>query len=294
MSKIKSLSVGNGDMFYIRHGSDNFTMIDCSLSNDNRERIVDELERERKGKPITRFISTHPDQDHIGGLAYLDDRMNIVNFYCVKNGATKEVETSDFKRYCQLRDHTKKAFHIFKGCKRRWMNKNSDARKSSGINILWPDKTNRHFKNALKRAAQGESPNNISPIIQYRLEKGVTALWMGDLETDFMEAIKDETNLPKVDLLFAPHHGRKSGRVPKGWLDDMAPKIIIVGEAPSADLEYYRGYNTITQNTAGDIVFKCGVREVHVYVSSASYSVDFLTDKGRPSNNGHYLGTLNV
>ena len=71
MSKIKSLSVGNGDMFYIRHGSDNFTMIDCSLSNDNRERIVDELERERKGKPITRFISTHPDQDHIGGLAYL-------------------------------------------------------------------------------------------------------------------------------------------------------------------------------------------------------------------------------
>ena len=261
MSKIKSLSVGNGDMFYIRHGSDNFTMIDCSLSNDNRERIVDELERERKGRTITRFISTHPDQDHIGGLAYLDDRMNIVNFYCVKNGATKEVETSDFKRYCQLRDHTKKAFHIVKECKRRWMNKNSDARKSSGINILWPDKTNRHFKNALKRAAQGESPNNISPIIQYRLKKGVTALWMGDLETDFMEAIKDETNLPKVDLLFAPHHGRKSGRVPKGWLDDMAPKIIIVGEAPSADLEYYRGYNTITQNTAGDIVFKCGVRE---------------------------------
>ena len=28
MSKIKSFSVGNGDMFYIRHNTDNFTTID--------------------------------------------------------------------------------------------------------------------------------------------------------------------------------------------------------------------------------------------------------------------------
>ena len=294
MSKIKSLSVGNGDMFYIRHGSDNFTMIDCSLSADNKRRIVDELESARKGKGITRFISTHPDQDHIGGLAYLDDRMEILNFYCVKNDATKEDETSDFKQYRQLRNHSKKAFHIYKGCRRKWMNESSDERKEAGIDILWPDRTNEHFKDALARAARGESPNNISPIIKYRLNGGVTALWMGDLETDFMEAIKKELTLPKVDLLFAPHHGRKSGRVPKGWLNDMAPKIIVVGEAPSADLEYYQGYNTITQNTAGDIVFECGTGVVHVYVSSASYSVDFLTNKGLPCDDGFYLGTLDI
>lgn len=294
MSKVKSLSVGNGDMFYIRHGSDNFTMIDCSLSVDNRQQVVDELESERKGKTITRFISTHPDQDHIGGLAYLDGRIEILNFYCVKNAATKEVETADFKRYCQLRDHSTKAFYIDEGCSRKWMNQASDERGSSGINILWPDTSNQHFKSALERAAQGNSPNNISPIIKYSLEEGVTALWMGDLEADFMEAIKDEITLPKVDLLFAPHHGRKSGRVPKGWLNDMDPEVIIVGEAPSADLEYYHGYNTITQNTAGDIVFECDVGLVHVYVSSASYSVDFLTDKGRPPGDGCYLGTLSV
>jgi hypothetical protein len=35
MSIVKSLSVGNGDMFYIQHGSDNFTIIDCCLSDDN-------------------------------------------------------------------------------------------------------------------------------------------------------------------------------------------------------------------------------------------------------------------
>ena len=294
MTKIKSLSVGNGDMFYIRHNSDNFTIIDCSLSDTDRRTIVDELGLQRIGKGITRFISTHPDQDHIRGLVYLDDRMEILNFYCVKNATTKETETSDFKRYRELHDHARKAFYIYEGCSRLWMNRSNDERDAAGINILWPDRNNQDFKDALKKAAQGGSPNNISPIIQYSLESGVTALWMGDLETDFMEAIEDKVDLPKVDLLFAPHHGRKSGRVPKPWLDDMKPKIIIVGEAPSTDLEYYQGYNTITQNTAGHIVFECEAGAVHIYVSESGYSVDFLVNKNRPKDDGYYLGTLDV
>ena len=107
-----------------------------------------------------------------------------------------------------------------------------------------------------------------------------------------MEAIEVQVNLSKVDLLFAPHHGRKSGRVPKRWLDCLDPKIIIVGEAPSTDLEYYGGYKTITQNTAGDIVFECSEGKVRIYVSSDSYSVDFLANEGLPSGDGHYVGTL--
>ena len=294
MSKIKSFSVGNGDMFYIKHGSDNFTIIDCSLSEDNSKRILDELVSERYGKGITRFISTHPDQDHIGGLAKLDDKMEILNFYCVKNSATKEDKTTDFKRYCELRDHHKKAFHIYKGCTRKWMNEKNSERGSSGINILWPDRTNQEFKDALARAAKGESPNNISPIIKYSLNDGITALWMGDLEADFMESIKDKIKLSKADIMFAPHHGRKSGRVPKKWLDEIKPGIIIVGEAPSEHLEYYKSYNTITQNSAGDIVFECEDGAVHIYVSEKGYSADFLNNAGLPTGDGYYLGTLKL
>ena len=292
MTKIKSFSVGNGDMFYIRHISDNFTMIDCSLSDENRKGILDEIEKQSSDKGVIRFISTHPDQDHMGGLVQLDDRMGILNFYCVKNSATKEDETSDFKRYCELRDHSSKAFYIYRHCKRKWMNQGDDERDAAGISILWPDTDNQDYKNALKQAAKGESPNNISPIVKYSLKDGVTALWMGDLEADFMEAIKDKIKLPKVDLLFAPHHGRESGRVPKKWLDEIDPGIIIIGEAPSKHLDYYESYDTITQNSAGDIVFMCYEGVVHIYVSSSNYSVDFLTDGKMPADDGHYLGTL--
>jgi beta-lactamase superfamily II metal-dependent hydrolase len=103
MSIVKSFSVGNGDMFYIEHNSDNFTIIDCCPSSDNRKTIVDEIKK-KAGTRITRFISTHPDGDHIQDLVYLDDQISIVNFYVVDNEATKSDETENFKRYRELRD----------------------------------------------------------------------------------------------------------------------------------------------------------------------------------------------
>ena len=293
MTIVKSLSVGDGDMFYIKHNSDSFTIIDSCMAEEYREDIVAELKREKSGKGIARFISTHPDDDHIQGLEYLDDELELLNFYCVKNEATKEDDTNDFDRYCNLRD-SDKAFYIFSGCSRRWINRGNDERGSAGINILWPETANEHFKKALKDAADGKNPNNISPIIRYSLQSGVTMLWMGDLETDFMEDIEDALSLPAVDILFAPHHGRDSGKVPQSLLDDLSPKIIIIGEAPAEHLNYYKGYHTISQNSAGDITFECDGSLVHIYVSSDSYEVDFLEDHSPGDKYGQYIGTLEL
>ena len=293
MSRIKSFSVGDGDMFYINHGSDNFTIIDCCLNDEVKDDILDEITNLSRKKGINRFISTHPDEDHIKGLTDLDARIRIRNFYCVDNKATKSEETDNFKKYCGLRDHGRKAFNIFKGCNRRWMNQNDTERKTSGINILWPDIENEHFKQALQQANDGGSPNNISPIIQYSLDNGVTSLWMGDLETEFMESIEDDLNLPETDILFAPHHGRDSGKVPESMLLDMKPRIIIIGEAPSQHLNYYPEYNTITQNSAGDIVFECIEGKVHIFTSQ-QYSVKFLDNERMSLNGFHYLGTLTL
>ena len=49
MSIIKSFSVGEGDMFYIKHNSSNFSIIDCCLDDDNKEEIVDEIISEFSG-----------------------------------------------------------------------------------------------------------------------------------------------------------------------------------------------------------------------------------------------------
>lgn len=292
MSIIKSLSVDNGDMFYIKHNSDSFSVIDCYMDEDNREEIVNELKRESCDRTIKRFISTHPDDDHIRGLKYLNQKMPISNFYCVENEVTKEEKTDDFIEYCKLRN-SKKTFHLEQGCSRCWLNKDSDERGGAGIHILWPVTSNKHYRNALREAKAGDSPNNISPIIKYSLQDGVNVLWMGDLETDFMEEIEDNVSLEKIDIVFAPHHGRDSGKIPKSWLDALNPKIIVIGEAPSQHLNYYQGFYTIKQNSAGELLFECVENAVHIYVEKPSYSENFLDDENRFGKDGlHYLGTL--
>jgi beta-lactamase superfamily II metal-dependent hydrolase len=292
MSTVKSFSVGNGDMFYINHFTKSFTVIDCCLDK-NRVHNISEITALANTKEIVRFISTHPDDDHIAGLKNLDDVLTLINFYCVQNQATKAKGTDDFKRYCELRDSEKKAFYLYCGCKRKWLNQGDEVRGGSGINVYWPDRENASFIAALETAKEGDSANNISPIFTYSVEGGVTMMWMGDLETSFMEEIGEVIELPKANILFAAHHGRQSGTVPQVLLDKINPDIIVIGEAPSDDLNYYPDHYVITQNSAGDITFICDGKKVHIFVSEEDYSVDFLDDE-RQTGPDIYLGTLNL
>ena len=109
------------------------------------------------------------------------------------------------------------------------------------------------------------------------------------------EKIKEKIEWPEIDILFAPHHGRDSGKVSEDVLKKLNPHIIIIGEAPSQYLNYYSGYNTITQNSAGDIVFDCSGDYVDIYIEKESYryDTDFLEDKSKSdSSYGHYLGSF--
>jgi len=282
-------------MFYILHNSDNFTIIDCCLSDENADGIIGELVSQSADKGVIRFISTHPDDDHIRQLDVLDRALPIRNFYCVKNAATKPDVTASFTKYCELRDDSNKAFYLYQGCTRKWMNvgsspEDSERRGPAGLHVLWPITANPEYRAALELVKTGGRANNVSTILRYSLEEGPTILWMGDLEEAFMESIVDAVVLPRVDILFAPHHGRDM--VPKKWLEQLQPKVVVIGEADPEHLERYSGYHTLRQNVAGAITFDCQTGGADVFVSESGYAVDFLENRGRSSWRGTYIGTL--
>lgn len=291
MSYIRSFSVGNGDMFYICHNSDSFSIIDCCMNDVNKDTIVNEIKNAKTKKNILRFISTHPDEDHLQGLKYLDEKIRLDNFYCVKNAAIKKDKTTDFDYYCKLRD-SNRAFYITRGFSRKWINDSDNVRDSAGISFIWPDINNQYFKDALSEVARGEAFNNISPIFLYSFGKGASVMWMGDIERDFLDKVKNFITWPKIDILFAPHHGRESGKVPSDILKKLAPKIIVIGEAPSEFLNYYSGYNTISQNTARELLFDCYNEKVDIYCGNLSYNVDFLEHERAQISGWKYLGSL--
>lgn len=299
MGMIRSFTVGNGDMFYIKHNSDNFTIIDCQLFGDHKEWLVEELIQESKDKGIKRFISTHPDEDHLLGIEHLDAKMPIQKFHVVKTDANKPNETESFLYYKKPRDG-EKAFYVHKGCTRKWINVGDDKRDTSRLSFQWPDLDNKDFQEALRASTDGKAFNNTSLVVRYSINNGPSFLWLGDLETGFMEKIFDHIELPETTIVFAPHHRGDSGKLPGKWLEKLKQKIIVIGEAPSRHLTYYQGYKNIMQNKAGDMTFIPDGRKTHCYASWDTYGKrDWLTDEGRPNEDfgvrdlDYYIGTLN-
>jgi hypothetical protein len=278
MSVVKSFATGVGDTFCIRHDSDDFTIIDCRIDAE-REDILAEI-AECADKRVTRFISTHPGDEHMRGLARLDDEIDLREFYVVENHATKSEDTEDFERYRELHDSTK-AFFLERGCL-----KESDF---GPIEVLWPVLENPDFQAVLLAAEEGANPNNLSTILSYRREKGVTMLWFGDLETEFMARIEDEIELPRAEIVFAAQHGR--ARMPAKWIEQMDPQVIVLGGAAPEFLEYYEGRDHIRQEATGNITFECLERVTHLYVEDGSYETDFL-DSGIADRYGNYLGSV--
>ena len=266
MSIITSYSVGDGDMFTIRHGGQTYTIIDCCYSDKNHfKRTIQNIMNDSMGRKI-QFISTHPDEDHIKGIGFLFSNLRIDDFYVVRNRAVKENPSVNFENYKKLRDGRTSAriFPIVKG-----------KTAASGISFLWPDVDNDDFKRALHKANNGEEFNNISPIIMYSLDNGAKVMWMGDIATAFLEEVMHDIEWKKIDVLFAPHHGRKSGKVPKYVMDRLNPDLVVIGESNSEYLDYYQGYDTVTQNRAGDIRLECLEGEVLIYCADKDYDPKF-------------------
>lgn len=301
MSVVRSFAVGDGDMFYIDHNSDNFTIIDCQLLGEHKEWLATEIKKlSQRPNHVTRFISTHPDDDHIEGIDHLDKEITIRNFYVVKNAATKPEPSTSFEHYCRLRDGDK-AYYVYKGCRRKWLNQGGGERGPAGISILWPNTSNEHYQAALQDAADGVAFNNVSLVARYAIQNNASFIWIGDLETQFMEDILDDIELTETTVVFAPHHGRKSGKLPDSWLKKLKPKIVVIGEAKSRHLHYYTGYNKITQTRAWDITFVADTGKVHCYASNPHYGMRaWLEDEGKPDeefgerDTDYYIGTLNL
>lgn len=166
MSIVKSFSFPKGeirgDTFYIKHGVDSFTVIDCYLltnseneENNRQKEIIDEIVSQSKGR-IRRFISTHPDKDHIAGIEEMFRRWNTNNFYAVANDVPADEDDASLTKYIELKDN--RNYPIEQGITRKWLNDDGgseDEHKACGIHFLWPKLDNEEFKKALKVVADG-------------------------------------------------------------------------------------------------------------------------------------------
>ncbi|GGM99382.1 hypothetical protein GCM10009721_28040 [Terrabacter tumescens] len=288
---IHFLNVGHGDCTIIEHPSGRLTMIDINnskaLPEDDEVALAEakglSLSQFRTGsytsrsweeyyksllddpreywranfdnRSLFRYIQTHPDMDHMSGLASLfwGEQVALYNFWDTQHAKTftessfdkNHYDWNDWLAYQQLRkgnhgDGTTHSVHA------RLRDETGDYWTEDGLTILGPT------QDLVDYCDRIEHYNNSSYVL--RLDYGGRRVILpGDAEKpawDSIEADYDEGELD-CDILKAAHHGRESG-YSETAVNAMDPEFVIcsVGKKPSTDAsDEYRKHDATVLST---------------------------------------------
>lgn len=251
---------------------------------------------------IFRFILTHPDMDHLGGIKDLFASIPVINLWDTAN--TKEFGEdelrgqprlkADWEFYKDLRDSapdtSPRRLVMYSGDKR-------DYFKGQGLQILSPT------KELVQAANKRKNWNDASYVVLYSTkDPRRKILFTGDSEDDTWEHILEnwEDEVKDVDVLIAPHHGRHSGRDYK-FLKVVNPRLTLFGNALTEHHahQYWnnRGLTILTNNQAGYVVLDIVDEGIKVYVKNEEYAQNLTEHNGRENEysepcDGWYLGTI--
>ena len=294
MGVVHFLNVNEGDCTWIQHLSGHNTVIDVSNGNADVNlnqvfKIYEQGNHRQKEHPVNpieylkdfdvstifRFILTHPDMDHMDGIENLFNKFEVVNFWDTNNN--KQItEKSDWGRYkkedwdfyqkIRKSDSEPKVLHLLAGSHGQYYNEDENGESGAdGLYILAPT------SELIKEANDTEEYNKCSYVILYRVENK-KIIFSGDSEEKTWDYIMEnhEAEVRDIDVLIAPHHGRKTGGN-KDYLDVLNPKLTLFGNAKSEYLDYgswnRRGLDHITNNQGGCIILDANTSGIDVYVT---------------------------
>jgi beta-lactamase superfamily II metal-dependent hydrolase len=323
MSRVHYLNVGNGDCSIIQHATGHVSVIDVNLakkieSNETLRALekllsnqpssfsynskgnynqkahpdnpIEYMER-HSVKNIFRFILTHPDSDHFGGIKNLFETHKVFNFWDIENDKSGDGDDWNFYEQIKLGKHTKRLNYL-EGQKNKFFNISEDGESGGdGLHIMSPT------AELVSNAHETKEYNDASYVILYKV-KGFKILFGGDAHDETWKSImklhKDE--VANVDILIAPHHGRDSG-CDFSFLDLLKPKLTLFGNASSEHLAYdvwnSKNLEHITNNEAGAIILDITNESIDIFVTNEKYANDENKDTYFDSRiQGFYIGSI--
>lgn len=276
MPTIHFLNVKDGDCIGIEHNSGHRTVIDvcnakpitylteifeahkAKLASEDTSDILTGNYNQKKypvnpihyfemhgWSNVFRFILTHPDMDHMDGIKPFFDKFDPVNFWDTNNEkelSKKSWEGSPYSEddwvfYKSLRDNkpstSPKRLTLYSGSSGQYYNKGEDGKGGGdGLYVLAPT------KELVNKANEADEDYNRCSYVLLYLTGNRKIVFGGDSHDDTWEHIlNNHKDVKDIDILIAPHHGRKSKRS-YDFLDVLNPKVTFFGNARSKDLAY--------------------------------------------------------
>lgn len=273
--KIHFLNVLNGDCTIIEHETGRISVIDICNGNvpsasqsveanynrqNNSTNPIDYLLDICENNSVFRFILTHPDMDHMYGIKKLFYNFHPINFWDTNHekDLSKEgfenYEENDWEFYKNIRQsqNNPKTLHLHEGNKGEYYT-------NDGFEIISPN------KKLVEKLKKSNNPdwNEISYVILHNVYNR-KILYCGDSGNKAWKNIMEDENLldkiRDIDILLAPHHGRKTGGDDLNkYLNQLNPELAILGNTENSEHKNYsafynRGIPILTNNEAGDII----------------------------------------
>lgn len=304
MVKIHILNVGHGNCLIIEHAGGRITMVDINnggeLDPDTARELppgggepltnpVEYFLKNFPGRSIWRFIATHPDLDHLRGLAALRAAgIGITNLWDTEHNKEltefkTDADKADWLEYQRLRGPNSPAtvLRLLRGSSGVFWNQDNEGGGGDGLHILAPTL-------ALRQAANASDDANAHSYVLWLVHGGRAVCLGGDATPAILADILATygANL-KCAVLKASHHGRESG-----WQADFVKAcspdyaIVSVGKKPETDASNkYRQYakNVWSTRFHGNIV---------VTVPGDGSAITVTSDKTRREAAAKYLAAL--
>ena len=246
---------------------------------------IEYLKNTIRASNLFRFISTHPDMDHLDGFNRLANEISIENFW--DSGAHKskpDFEGSPYKeedwdryvKFCEGRESGVNRISYLAGSRFKYANRDDEGKSGDGLYILAPN------QKLVDDANETGDFNDCSYVILYK-SLGGNIIIAGDAHDRTWEYILEnhEEEIKDCKFLLAPHHGRKSNR-DYSFLDTMKPKLTLFGCAPSDHLAYsawnYRKLDYVTQNQCGNMVLQTRDGRLDVYIENEKFAKEVYPD----------------
>lgn len=178
-------------------------------------------------KNLEIVVATHPDKDHIGGLAKVIERYNLTSFVSI-NEANNTTTFANLQRAVWQKDVP---VHIAqKGDKI----KIDDLQ----ITVLSPQKSGKNYlvwnQDVASEPVLGDKTanpkvsNNDQSVVLLADFNNFEVLLTGDISQAVEKKLVEEDDLSQVEVLKVSHHGSKYG-TSQEILEEMKPKVALIG-----------------------------------------------------------------
>ena len=309
MATLHFLNVREGDCSFIQHNSERVTVIDvcnakpvdvaeqAALAHMARfERGVTGNFQQKKYpvNPIAymddhgvssvfRYIQTHPDMDHMDGIKAFFSEFEPINFWDTDNNKemaspwdSPRYREEDWVFYKTRRDTNPttdpKRLTLLSGATGQYYNEGDGGiGGGDGLHILAPTQA------LVDEANESSGDYHAASYVLLYKTGGNRIVFGGDSHDASWDHILEEheDDVTDIDLLIAPHHGRKSGRSYK-FLDTLRPTLTFFGNAPHEHLAYgawnHRGLSKITNNQANCMVVDVSPSPMVLYVTHENFA----------------------